>query len=383
MRSQLEKFVKFQVNNKMIKYLKSDTFVLSSSCKVVKGAKRSVLVDYQRTDVRIISNDYANLIERLDRQAVLLVKKSIDTNSQEEFDKFLNFLVSNEFGFITNNVDLYPKISDEIFDNHITLLDGIIEIHKDRYNHSDFKEIIRKFDDLLCGNIQIRILSKISSKLLNEVLNIIKNTNISYLEIHMSENGRNKEYYHNLINNNAKLTEVFLYGSTKNEAIEVVNKKAGHYQLTLGSIHFKTSRLSDSICGVINFKDLSFGELSMHNLLKNHNGCLYKKLTIDSYGNIKNCPSIKTHFGHHSKIDIRNILTDKKFKSLGSIKKDEIEICKDCEFRYNCTDCRAFTEDPENLYSKPLKCGYSPYTNKWEDWSKNPLKSTAIEYYES
>lgn len=199
----------------------------------------------------------------------------------------------------------------------------------------------------------------------------------------MSENGRNKEYYHNLINNNAKLTEVFLYGSTKNETIEVVNKKTGHYQLTLGIIHFKTSRLSDSICGVINFKDLTFGELNMHNLLKNHNGCLYKKLTIDSYGNIKNCPSIKTHFGHHSKVNIKNFLSDKKFKFLGSIKKDEIEICKDCEFRYNCTDCRAYTEDPENLYSKPLKCGYSPYTNKWEDWSKNPLKSTAIEYYES
>ena len=367
----------------MIKYLESDKFVLSSSCKVVKGVKRSVLVDYQRTDVRIISNDYANLIERLNRQTISLVKNNIETKSQEQFDKFFNFLISNEFGFITNELSLYPEISDEVFDDHITLLDGIIEIHKDRYNHSDFKDIIKKFDDLLCGSLQIRILSKVSSKLLSKILNIINNTNISYLEIHISENVEDEGYYHNLINNNPKLTEVFLYGNDKNETTEVINEKEGHHQISLGSIHFKTSSLNESICGVINFKDLTFGELNIHNLLKNHNGCLYKKLTIDSYGNIKNCPSIKTHFGHHSKVNIKNFLSDKKFKFLGSIKKDEIEICKDCEFRYNCTDCRAFTENPENLYSKPLKCGYNPYTNKWEDWSKNPLKSTAIEYYES
>ena len=81
----------------MIKYLESDKFVLSSSCKVVKGVKRSVLVDYQRTDVRIISNDYANLIERLNRQTISLVKNNIDTKSQEQFDKFFNLRIYKIF----------------------------------------------------------------------------------------------------------------------------------------------------------------------------------------------------------------------------------------------------------------------------------------------
>ena len=31
--------------------------------------------------------------------------------------------------------------------------------------------------------------------------------------------------------------------------------------------------------------------------------------------------------------------------------------------------------------SKPLKCGYNPYTNEWADWSTNPLKQETIEYY--
>ena len=71
-----------------------------------------------------------------------------------------------------------------------------------------------------------------------------------------------------------------------------------------------------------------------------------------------------------------------RFKKYWNITKDEISTCKDCEFRYICTDCRSYTESPEDYYSKPLKCGYSPYTNKWEQWSDNPLKNKAIDYYD-
>jgi len=68
-------------------------------------------------------------------------------------------------------------------------------------------------------------------------------------------------------------------------------------------------------------------------------------------------------------------------KKYWNITKDQIDICKDCEFRHICTDCRAYIEDPKNIYSKPLKCGYNPYTNDWSDWSANPLKQRTIEYY--
>lgn len=31
--------------------------------------------------------------------------------------------------------------------------------------------------------------------------------------------------------------------------------------------------------------------------------------------------------------------------------------------------------------SKPLKCGYNPYTSEWAEWSTNPLKRKAINFY--
>jgi len=89
----------------------------------------------------------------------------------------------------------------------------------------------------------------------------------------------------------------------------------------------------------------------------------------DSFGNIKNTT-------------LQKVLKHPDLKKYWNIKKDDVAVCKDCEFRHICTDCRAYTENPDDIYSKPLKCGYNPYTNVWKEWSTNPLKQKAIEYYD-
>ncbi|GIV28548.1 MAG: hypothetical protein KatS3mg027_2362 [Bacteroidia bacterium] len=76
------------------------------------------------------------------------------------------------------------------------------------------------------------------------------------------------------------------------------------------------------------------------------------------------------------------VIKKKSFQKYWHIKKDEITVCKDCEFRHICTDCRAYLENPDDLYSKPLKCDYNPYTCQWEEWSTYPLKQKAIEFYD-
>ncbi len=118
----------------------------------------------------------------------------------------------------------------------------------------------------------------------------------------------------------------------------------------------------------------------------NHNSCLHKKISIDVDGNIRNCPSMPQSFGNMKDTTLEEALEHPDFKKYWNLTKDHIEVCKDCEFRYICTDCRAYTErtheNSEGLdTSKPLKCGYNPYTGKWEEWSTNPLKEKAIKFY--
>ena len=86
-------------------------------------------------------------------------------------------------------------------------------------------------------------------------------------------------------------------------------------------------------------------------------------------------------FGNIKDITLAEALRHKDFTAYWNITKDRTAVCKDCEFRYICTDCRAYLEKPEDMYSKPLKCGYDPYTTTWEDWSVNPLKQEAIAFY--
>jgi SPASM domain peptide maturase of grasp-with-spasm system len=97
---------------------------------------------------------------------------------------------------------------------------------------------------------------------------------------------------------------------------------------------------------------------------------------------VENCPSMALSYGHINTTSLKQVVEKKGFKKVWEINKDKITTCKDCEFRHICVDCRAYTENPSDVYSKPLKCGYDPYTSERTEWSTNPLKQKAIAYYQ-
>ena len=137
---------------------------------------------------------------------------------------------------------------------------------------------------------------------------------------------------------------------------------------------------NNNFCGEISKELFSINIPVFMESLK-HNTCLNRKVSIDIDGNIKNCPSMKNSFGNIKYDKIEDVIKTIEFKKNWFIHKDLIDICKDCEFRRVCTDCRGFVEEPNNQLSKPLKCGYSPKTNEWEDWSVSPFKKNSIKFY--
>jgi SPASM domain peptide maturase of grasp-with-spasm system len=120
-----------------------------------------------------------------------------------------------------------------------------------------------------------------------------------------------------------------------------------------------------STCGKIN-KNYFAVNLQHIAESKYHNTCLHKKMFIDKNGNIKNCPFSETVFGNILNDEVEKIITSHSFTKYWNIKKDEIDVCKDCEFRYICTDCRIFIKDRNNIYSQPVNCHYNPYIAKWK-----------------
>ena len=102
------------------------------------------------------------------------------------------------------------------------------------------------------------------------------------------------------------------------------------------------------------------------NLSQKHNTCLNRKISIDVNGEIKNCPSMIKSYGNIKDATLTKAMEKSGFKDVWFIHKNQIEVCKDCEFRHICTDCRAYLKNPENIYSQPEKCNYNPYIAKWK-----------------
>ena len=226
--------------------------------------------------------------------------------------------------------------------------------------------------------LQIRCYDLIDLNMFFKFLNNLSKTTLKGIEIILPYDIKleNKLVNRNIIKSNDKITSLIYFGCNKNEQYKYLNR----------IITYVEDKIKDKKnCGVISSNYFN-SNLETFTLSNNHNSCLYKKISIDSEGNIRNCPSMPQSFGNIRDITLEEALNHTDFKKYWNLTKDNIEVCKDCEFRYICTDCRAYTEMiHENSHgldtSKPLKCGYNPYSGQWEEWSTNPLKEKAINFY--
>ena len=350
--------------------------IISSSCKITKGKKRSLIVDYLRKELYFIPNDYYELLSNIDRKTIKYAFNYVNKDNHDDLVNFINYLIENEIIFLNKNLDLFPVISNELEENYY-LRDAIIEIEDNQSSFEVFVKTINQLQDLGCNDLQIRFPLKISTNFILMILDEIDKKNINYVELHINFNENiNEDFLLGLIEKYSVVSHIFVYGFSCDKIVTHKIKKKDYYPLLLGNIYYIKDTFDNANgCGKINKESLEFNSIYRYNELKKRNGCLFKKVTIDKCGNIKNCPLMSMSYGNIKNDQIKDIIKLPSFLFLGNIKKDDIDVCKECEFRYACSDCRAFIQNYNNIYSKPLKCGYNPDTCTWEEWSDNPLKN--------
>lgn len=103
----------------------------------------------------------------------------------------------------------------------------------------------------------------------------------------------------------------------------------------------------------------------------NGNGCWQGKLAISSTGKVNPCIMQRTDdSGNVREQSLREIITGPLTKYWG-LSCNSIEVCKDCEYRYACRDCRPVTVGTTGrLTAKSLHCSYDPYQGEWVDAEK-------------
>jgi SPASM domain peptide maturase of grasp-with-spasm system len=276
--------------------------------------------------------------------------------------------------FFSHQWQQFPKIKLNKWDEPHTILHCIIDLDKevDYINHT----LVASLETLSCQSLQLRCFEPMH---LDYILGIIKKFEFSCVEnielILKYQKEIPFEAYQHLCASNLRINRLIITDAPEYKHKGLAGENAlGHI------IYVKNKIDSHQYCGIISPKYFTIN-LKTFSESQQHNTCLNRKISIDVKGNIKNCPSMTKSFGHIKDTTLEAALEKNGFKAYWKINKDKIKVCKDCEFRHVCTDCRAYIEDPKDRYSKPLKCGYNPYTNAWEAWSENPLKGKAMKGY--
>ena len=116
----------------------------------------------------------------------------------------------------------------------------------------------------------------------------------------------------------------------------------------------------------------SFPRVSFNVFWRNMTGhnCFSEQICVGASGDVYPClAERRISYGNIKSISLASILFSEKAMKFRSLSKDNINVCRDCEYRYCCFDCRARAKDflENNFYPKPWWCHYDPYTGKWAD----------------
>lgn len=357
-------------------------FKLFPNCKIVLGYKNAIICDLDRETVEVLPLDFAKIILQLDEGKTLdEVKSEYGREEQSVVDINIKYFCDKEYGIICSKelFDCFPKMSLE-YTQPSKITNAIIELQVNSIFY--LKHYLQQLEELGCYYVSIIMYEKLNEKLFYDIFSQIPNGRIKSIELVSVWNEAISDSLFSRITPLAQQITKLSFTSAPYDKIESWDRERN----ILFYRQFSKERIENfSHCGKVETK---YFNSNLPNFLEsiNHNSCLHKKMSIDIEGNIKNCPAFTQSFGNAKNIDLKEVLNREEFKRYWNISKGQIAICKDCEFRYICTDCRAYTEKGIETsndidLSKPLKCGYDPYNGKWEEWTINPLKQKAIQFY--
>lgn len=342
-----------------------------ANCILVRGNSMSLICDLQRRSYHHIPNDMYDIMTFLKENSIEQCYDHYGRGNKSIIKSYLDFLTKNDLAFIDSKIMKELPPIDLQWDAYSSITNCIFELSDNSVDYSAFLK------NLLTHNIdavEIRCYDDISLSKMNSFLELFRFSTVYNIKIIMRwSDWMTVDELTNLADDFLNISTIIVHSAPEDEVIKIL-KDSTTLLFSMVSIDSKLC------CGNIHPKYFATN-MELFTESQQHNTCLNRKLSIDKDGFIRNCPSMQNDFGHVSTTSLEEVLNHPQLKKYWFINKEQVSVCKDCEFRHVCTDCRAFLDDPQDDLSKPLKCGYNPYTNEWEDWTANPLKQNAIKYY--
>lgn len=350
-----------------MKYNKDLYFIVSSSCQLTKGYRMTLLQDFSRKSLEYIPNDYYMLTKLLDRNKLGEVTSKIASSSMESFEKYLNFMLDKEYAFLVKDISTFPAKDRTIHDTLFPINDAIIEFDFLESNLEEMYYYLNELNLMQCPYLQIRFLPPCRFNYIKDVLNKICMMDFECVEVHVADSHNIPiNIWNELIFANVAVSRIYLYNQSQSEVLPYNVEPIGNESLLMGEVITIKHSLDVKNCGNINKYSMQFFNEDFYEISKHYNSCLYKKIAINKYGHIKNCLFLDKDYSAAN--GLQRLVRSEDFRKCWYLKKDSIKICQDCEFRYNCLDCRACSL--LDKLDKPQKCNYNPYKLAWDDDQK-------------
>jgi radical SAM protein with 4Fe4S-binding SPASM domain len=96
------------------------------------------------------------------------------------------------------------------------------------------------------------------------------------------------------------------------------------------------------------------------------NACWAGKLTVTAAGDALPCVMGRSELvGNVGEKSLAAILAGPRLQALWGLTKDEVAVCRDCEYRYACGDCRPLALAEGDLHGPVSRCTYDPARGDW------------------
>ncbi len=335
-------------------------FKLFADCIPIKGYKRAVIYDLNRKKYVYIPNSMVEFIEEAEGESKADIIKKYGEVNVDLVQDYINFLEENEFVFwipplIASNFENLNKNWDDA--SQIT--NAILDIDaKTSYN---LNNALEQLQNLGCKHIILRNFSIGSIEFYNQLL--VPFLASSYLSIEIIteyDNTIKENLVNEFLNSHKRVKAIIFHSAPINK---IINEKK---DLSMGNIAYTQQKIlspNDCYHNSIEYFNTCvklFTEAQLHHSYYN------RKVAIDAEGNIKNCASHDIKYGNVNAHKIADIIATSEFQKLWFVKKDDTEVCKDCEFRYMCVDSRLPKQKEDGTWYHEIECNYNPYIAKWK-----------------
>jgi SPASM domain peptide maturase of grasp-with-spasm system len=332
----------------------ASVFKLYANCMPVKGARRSIVCDLQTGRAQLIPNDCYYILTQFPGSTLAAIKAYYDNDQDDVIDEYFDLLLKEDYGFMCDEPERFPPLNLE-WDRPEPVTNAIVDV--DSTSRHDYMGIFSQLDELGCQALHVRAYDALSLMEMDEILKACLHRRFRHIDLIVKHQPElTEDALVDFCLRYQAISRILVHSSPSTARVEKDKMSF--------AIRFFTDAVTPTSCGQVApgyfSVNLEHFTESLH-----FNSCLHRKIGIGVDGQIKGCPAMAHSCGSVNDISLRAAARDPVLVQIGAITKDQIAVCKDCEFRYICTDCRAFLSEPDNLYSKPAKCSYDPYTATW------------------